>query len=280
MSRSDVAPGSVATPATVGVAPGVGRDRPRRRPSQRVPARRGGRAGRPVCGGQGGRLRARGGAPWPGPRWKAGPPGWRWRRLKRAWHLRDAGIVAPVLVLSEPPAEAMADVVGRGLTLALYSRRGRGGAGAASARAGVVTDVHVKVDTGMHRVGAPTRRAPRDRPSRGGAAVASLRGVVDALPGGRRRRTTRTGPSPTARCEVSVRPETLLARAGHAPPMLHAANSAGALAYPAARLDMVRCGIALYGVSPFPVVDAAVDRVDGRTPGPGRCVRCCRCGPR
>jgi alanine racemase len=37
--------------------------------------------------------------------------------------------------------------------------------------------------------------------------------------------------------------------------MLHAANSAGGLGYPASRLDLVRCGIALYGVSPFPVLD-------------------------
>jgi alanine racemase len=36
--------------------------------------------------------------------------------------------------------------------------------------------------------------------------------------------------------------------------LLHAANSAGAVAYPEARFDLVRCGIALYGVSPFPVL--------------------------
>jgi alanine racemase len=51
-----------------------------------------------------------------------------------------------------------------------------------------------------------------------------------------------------------------LAAAGLAPPALHAANSAAALAYPAGRFDMVRCGIALYGVVPFPgTVPAGVD---------------------
>ena len=53
-----------------------------------VPARRGGRAGRPVRGGEGRRLRPRGRAPWPGPPSRAGPPGWRWRRPRRASHLR------------------------------------------------------------------------------------------------------------------------------------------------------------------------------------------------
>jgi alanine racemase len=45
-----------------------------------------------------------------------------------------------------------------------------------------------------------------------------------------------------------------LAEAGLAPPMVHMANSAGAIAHPGARLDMVRCGIALYGVVPMPAL--------------------------
>jgi alanine racemase len=41
-----------------------------------------------------------------------------------------------------------------------------------------------------------------------------------------------------------------LRAAGVRPPLLHAANSAAALWHPAARFDLVRCGIALYGLSP------------------------------
>jgi alanine racemase len=175
-------------------------------------------------------------------------------------HLLDAGIVAPVLVLSEPPPEAMADVVGRGLTLALYSRRAVQAAAAASTRAGVVTDVHVKVDTGMHRVGvAPaelleTVQAVVAEPSLRFAALWTHFPVADGVEDEDRSFT-----------EAQIRrldeARDVLARAGHVPPMLHAANSAGALAYPAARLDMVRCGIALYGVSPFPVVDPVFAQV-------------------
>jgi alanine racemase len=43
-----------------------------------------------------------------------------------------------------------------------------------------------------------------------------------------------------------------LARAGVRPAMLHAANSAAAIAFPESRLDLVRCGIALYGLAPAP----------------------------
>ena len=41
------------------------------------------------------------------------------------------------------------------------------------------------------------------------------------------------------------------------PPLLHTANSAGAIAFPEARFDLVRCGIALYGLSPSPAMHEA-----------------------
>jgi alanine racemase len=50
-----------------------------------------------------------------------------------------------------------------------------------------------------------------------------------------------------------------LAAEGIRPALLHAANSAGAIAFPETRLDMVRCGIALYGLSPSPELDAACE---------------------
>jgi len=168
--------------------------------------------------------------------------------------LLEAGIDAPVLVLSEPPAESMADVVGHGLTLTLYSRAGVRAAGAAAASAGVVTDVHVKVDTGMHRVGAAPDEvleivtAVAAEPSLRFAALWTHFPVADGI-GSEDRSFTETQ---LRRLEAS---RDLLARAGYRPPMVHAANSAGAVAYAASRLDMVRCGIALYGVSPFPVLD-------------------------
>ncbi|HEY5023474.1 MAG TPA: alanine racemase [Acidimicrobiales bacterium] len=169
-------------------------------------------------------------------------------------HLRRAGMGVPVLVLSEPPPEAMADVVGHGLTPTLYSGPAVAAAAAASRRAGVVTDVHVKVDTGMHRVGV----APDDllevvgalskEPWLRFAALWTHFPVADGVAGEDRSFTE-------AQLHRLQEARGVLAGAGLAPPMVHAANSAGALAYPAARLDMVRCGIALYGVSPFPVLD-------------------------
>ncbi len=174
--------------------------------------------------------------------------------------LRDGGIGAPVLVLAEPRPEAMADVVGHGLTLALYTRPAVAAAAQASRRAGVITDVHVKVDTGMHRAGAD----PDDLLGvvAAVAAESSLRfaalwthfPVADGV-----RDEDRAFTDGQVRLLTQAR--DALRAAGYVPPMLHAANSAGAIAYPAARFDLVRCGIALYGAPPFPTLDDVSARI-------------------
>src|SRR5205085_9536617 len=61
---------------------------------------------------------------------------------------------APVLLLSQPSAAAMADVVRYDLTPTLYSTRAISALASAAKRRSVTVPVHVKVDTGMHRVGA------------------------------------------------------------------------------------------------------------------------------
>jgi alanine racemase len=171
--------------------------------------------------------------------------------------LRDAGIEVPVLVLSEPPPDVMAEALEAGLTPTLYTEAGvRSAAGAVAGRPGVAPwPVHLKIDTGMHRVGAH----PAD-------ALQVARAIVDA-PG------LALGGTFThlAVADEPERPETDeqldrfsrvlddLVAAGIDPGLRHAANSAGSLAHPRAHLDMVRVGIALYGIAPAPALAAAVD---------------------
>ena len=64
-------------------------------------------------------------------------------------------------------------------------------------------------------------------------------------------------PDPSFTVEQCARFETVVARlaaAGIRPPLLHACNSAGAIAHARARHDLVRCGLALYGVPPAPAL--------------------------
>ena len=163
--------------------------------------------------------------------------------------LRDAGIDAPVLLLSEPPADAMAAVVAARLTPTLYTDVGVAAAAEAVGTRRAPMGVHLKVDTGMHRVGAD----PADLPALAKVVRASPRLRLDGLwthlaVADEPAQDDFTA-SQLARFE-EVR--DALAADGSVPGVLHAANSAGALAHPAARYDLVRCGIAVYGHPPRP----------------------------
>jgi alanine racemase len=163
--------------------------------------------------------------------------------------LRQAGIGAPVLVLSEPAPVAMAEVVASGLTPTVYTWAGLDALTAAVQAAGVGRDrlaVHVKVDTGMHRVGATAEDAVAlalevdRRPELRLEGFWTHFAVADEVD------DPYTAEQMGRFC-VAV---DALRAAGVRPPLLHAANSAAALWHPAARFDLVRCGIALYGLSP------------------------------
>ncbi len=173
--------------------------------------------------------------------------------VEEGLELRAAGITAPVLLLSQPVPAAMPEVVAGLLTPTVYTEAGLEelrqavGAGAASSRgfpAGF--PVHVKVDTGMHRVGADPRAAVALAVAVDRDPALRLEGfwthfaVADEL----------DDPYTTeqlARFDAAV---AALAERGIRPPLLHAANSAGAMWHPASRYGLVRCGIALYGLAP------------------------------
>jgi len=166
--------------------------------------------------------------------------------------LRDAGIDAPILVLSEPPIDALPEVVAHGLVPTLYTVKGVEAAAGAAGTGSL--SVHVKVDTGMHRVGATTDDA-----------VAVARAVVDApsleLQGFWTHLAVADEPSNPYTGEQLRRFDEVrgrLADAGVVPDLVHAANSAAAVAHADARYDMVRCGIALYGEPPSAEVGAEI----------------------
>jgi alanine racemase len=175
-------------------------------------------------------------------------------RVHEGAELRRAGITAPVLLLAEPHAEAVAHAVELGLVPTLYTRATALRFAEAARAAGTDVAVHVKVDTGMHRYGL----AP--------AEVAGFLDMVRAEDGLRAEGIW----SHFAVAEDVLNPYTkqqfecfseVLAGLGPAADGLvrHLANSAGLLTFPEAHFDMVRTGIAVYGIHPSP--DLA-DRVE------------------
>ena len=171
--------------------------------------------------------------------------------------LREAGIDpsdAQILLLSEPPADAMAEAVAHHLTPTVYTRAGVDAVAAAVGHRRPI-DVEVKVDTGMHRVGAFADEAVaiaglvHHNPRLLLAGVWTHLAVADEP----------DNPYTAMQLERFEEVRDRLASEGLVPDHVHAANSAGAIAHPAARYDMVRCGIALYGYAPSAALAGAAD---------------------
>jgi alanine racemase len=163
--------------------------------------------------------------------------------------LREAGLDAPILVLSEPPPGSEAAVWAADLTPTVYTDEGLRRLAGAAPEAGRA--VHVKVDTGMHRVGVwPPEAVPRFLRSVAGAGLA-LQGLWTHLASSEEDRVFSEGQLARFRVVVEA-----AAAVGSQPRYLHASNSGGVLRHPEADLDLVRPGIALYGVAPAPGVGA------------------------
>ena len=166
--------------------------------------------------------------------------------------LRAAGIDAPILVLSEQPSEQADALVAASLTPTLYTVVGIESFAAAVGRAGTGTDaypVHLKFDTGMHRVGAA--------PSDAAALIADVLSRPELRLAGVFTHLAKADSPSAADNELQLRrfDDVLEAvAAAGVSPLVHAANSAAALALPAARHDVVRLGIAMYGIEPGPDV--------------------------
>jgi len=172
--------------------------------------------------------------------------------------LREAGIEGPILLLSEPPPDAADVVVGTALTPVVYTRRFIDALAKAAADAGRVEPfpVHLKVDTGMHRVGCDPAEAPDLARAVRRHDELALEGLLTHLAAADDPAEADYTAAQLTRFEA-VRRE--LARARIRPALLHAANSAGLLSGAPACFSLVRCGIALYGIPPGPALEGAAD---------------------
>ena len=167
--------------------------------------------------------------------------------------LRRSGIRAPVLVLGYTPGWQGREAVGLDCTLAVFDLDTARELGRAARALDATVAVHVKVDTGMHRLGVAPDAVP--------GFVEALR-AIDGLDvtGVFTHFACADDPSPAGvaatDAQVAAFSDVLarLEAAGGAPPLVHAANSAGLLCRDDARFGLVRPGIAVYGLPPGPDV--------------------------
>ena len=176
-------------------------------------------------------------------------------RLAEALHLRDAGITAPIHVFTEPPYEAAAALVAADITAAVYTREFARSLSDAAVAAGKVVPVHVKFDTGMHRVGIPADEGPDVV-----AALQTLPGVE--IEGAWSHLAVADVPDhPFTRKQLDLFMDLVgkLERTGTTLRFKHIANSAATLSLPDSHLDLVRCGVASYGLWPGPHLVGSAD---------------------
>jgi alanine racemase len=167
-------------------------------------------------------------------------------RIEEALQLRQAGIQAPVLVTGYTSPLRVPEAVSEQIVLTVYNHELADPYSSIAEKMHSRLKVHAKVDTSMGRLGifpedgihflswlseqrglevegVFTHFASADEPEKSDtqAAVARFRRLLDELE-----------------------------MAGLRPPLVHAANSAATLYYPQARFNLVRCGIAMYGLHP------------------------------
>lgn len=176
--------------------------------------------------------------------------------------LRKAGFDAPILIFGYTQARSVKDLVDLNLSQSVYSLEMAKALSAAAVLRGKKVKIHVKIDTGMGRLGI-LATDPEDLLSgRASDPVIHMRGIASLegieLEGVFTHFATADHSDKSyAALQFSRFMEfaDALKRAGILPKMFHAANSAAVIDMPETHLDMVRAGISLYGLYPSPDVD-------------------------
>lgn len=160
--------------------------------------------------------------------------------------LRRAGVSAPVLAWLHPPHPDFAEAVAADVALGI-SGSAQLDAAVAAGRGDRVATVHLKVDTGLSRNGAP-----RDEWGRLFAEAARLERIGRVRVEGLFSHLSNASEADDrAALAVFEEAAALAASVGLRPRVRHLAATHAAIALPEARLDCVRIGIGLYGLSPF-----------------------------
>ena len=171
--------------------------------------------------------------------------------LAEALDLRAAGLTVPVLCLMDDPAGPHAEAIRRNIDLSAGSVVMLRLAAAAAQQAGRPARLHLKVDSGMSRGGAPAAEWPELVDA---ALAVQAAGYVQVtgiwshlacadIPG---------HPSVAAQLAAYGDALELAEKAGARPELRHIANTAAALTLPQAWLDIVRPGGGVFGLCTLP----------------------------
>lgn len=175
--------------------------------------------------------------------------------VEEAVELRMGGISAVLHVLSEPPSSAAGLLVRHDIVTTVYSAGFAAALGAAASAAGTVAPYHLKIDTGMGRIGVRAEDATSLALELRRIEGIRMDGVFTHfatadVPGDWEfeRQMQRFGAA-----LLKLKSEGVDAG------IVHAANTAATILHPEAHFGMVRCGIGIYGLHPDPATYGRLD---------------------
>jgi alanine racemase len=169
--------------------------------------------------------------------------------VEEGFELRAAGLETPIIVLGAYYDSCHAQVLDQALTPVIYDARDLELFSQAAGVRGRPVDVHIKVDTGMSRLGVspaaliPVLERAAALPRLRVAGLCTHFAVADG-PSAENAAQTRAALAELRGCIAEA------SRRGLGPLTNHAANSAAAIRFPEARLDAIRPGLALFGAVP------------------------------
>ena len=175
--------------------------------------------------------------------------------IEEALELRAAGVHAPVVVLGPVPVEHLDDAASQSVQITLWD------AGAyldtvanAARRRGATMRVHVKVDTGVKRLGLEPGLAPKAIERIARTPGVEIAGIFSHLASAEELDSAFT----MTQVETLASVAEAVRYSNGARPLRHIAASAAAMLWPQTRLELVRFGIALYGLWPSKQTHAAM----------------------
>jgi len=180
-------------------------------------------------------------------------------RVGEGTEIRQAGIDAPVLVLGYTPPERYPEVLAFDLTQAVYDLELARALSEAAQKAQRTVRVHLKIDTGMGRLGFPADGAGLEAALRAASLPRlEVEGIFTHFA------TADEADKSYAREQLERFHTSLdtLRRAGLDAPVIHAANSAAIIDLPESHFNLVRPGIMMYGL--YPSDDVQTQRVNLR----------------
>ncbi len=165
--------------------------------------------------------------------------------LEEGWELRRSGVAAPILVLGGTLADQAPSVAAGAFEVVLCEVGLAEALSVSGLAAGRRIPVHVKVDTGMGRLGVQPGEAVDFLDRLAGLDGIEVRALMSHFAD-----AEEPGGDAARQLEIFLGVAKTLRERDLLPPVLHCANSGAVLALPDSLLDMARVGILLYGVSP------------------------------